>query len=180
MLLSASVTAYADIKHPICLIWVRLCASSKFSGCFGSKSNDSKCHNHHFSSHVVYLKLPAWFCESVFSATVMESTKPAFHRLLAFGCGPLCWCKDDWVAANLQKMWTEQEFCRQGVVGGRIDQRRWCTVLMFHESWATLGENQFPVTLKQWIATVLMVSCTVSVQKPYMGWGGIDCGDQVG
>ena len=96
MLLSASVTAYANKYHPVCLIWFGLGASSRFSGYSGGKPDDSDCHNSHFTSHGVYLKLPASYCESVFSATAMESTKPAFHRLVAVGCGGLCSGKDDW------------------------------------------------------------------------------------
>ena len=96
MLLSASVTAYANKYYPACLIWFGLSASSRFSGYSGATPDDSDCHNYHFASHGVYLKLPASYCESVFSATVMESTKPSFHRLVAVGCGRLCSGKDDW------------------------------------------------------------------------------------
>ena len=99
MLLSASVTAYANKFYTVCLIWFGLGASSRYSGYSDATPDDSDCHKYHFASHGVYLKLPASYCESVFSATVMESTKPAFHRLLAVGYGlPLFSNKDDWVS----------------------------------------------------------------------------------
>ena len=54
-------------------------------------------------------------CESVFSARAMESTKPAFHRLLAVGCGlPLFSNKDDWHAKVAENVDTTTFWHRRG------------------------------------------------------------------
>ena len=115
LLLSASVTAYANKYHPDCLIWFGLSAFLLLNGCSGAKPDDSDCHNHHIVSHGLYLKLPASFCESVFSATVMESTKPAFHRLLAVGCWRHCWEQRRLGADQICRKCGRNKICRQAV-----------------------------------------------------------------